>query len=449
MRPIWHRIAGAEAGCARRHLKGMALWWLVALPWPVVQLAAAAAPAHPAGWRCSCANQSLCSPLTRTPRAREKEVFGYYEDAYGDLGMRRLLASGTLTTIAACGGEDRLDDEHLCMAHAAGVRVVLGCEGCDVWGDTSTCVGHTDTTPYNFSNSSARAAYVRQLVTTNHDYGYDGISLDMEGGIATEQGDGLTALVAELRAGLPASAQLSFYSMCLVDDGHGHGLNAYPGYQMAALEQHIDFFFASCYGVCQSISPTPHRPTDPPGVAMSCAPLPQIEASMQVYPAPKSKIVLGLPWYAYDFVCANGTAPTQRLCNATADYEGHFSYLGTLSVLANGSTPKYRGLAVSTAGPQYDPRSGSPWFNFINESDRTVHQVWYEDPVSLGEKYQMAAKLELRGVGFYCASGSWPDRVMGSDAAIAAMWTSVRENFLQQPGQPTLAAHSDHHSGSV
>jgi hypothetical protein len=59
--------------------------------------------------------------------------------------------------------------------------------------------------------------------------------------------------------------------------------------------------------------------------------------------------------------------------------------------------------------------------------------VWYEDLVSLGEKYQLAAKLELRGVGFYCASGSWPDRVMGSDAAIAAMWTSVRENFLQQP----------------
>jgi di-N-acetylchitobiase len=387
----------------------------------------------PAGWRCACANRSLCQPLAATPRAREKEVFAYYEDDYGDLGMRRLLASGAVTTIAACGGADRLADEHLCLAHAAGVRVVMGCEGCDVWGDTTNCVGHTATVPYNFSNSSARAAFVRRLATANHDYGYDGVSLDIEGGISTAQGDGLTSLVAELRAALPASAQLSFYSMCLVDSPDGHGLRAYPGYQMAALEQHIDFFFLSCYGVCQSISPTPHRPGDAPGVAMSCAPLPQIQASMQVYPAAPSKIVLGLPWYAYDFVCAAGTRPTDRLCNATADFEGHFSYFGALAVLANGSTPRYNHLQATTK-VQYDPTTTSPWFNFQNLTDGLVHQVWYEDPRSLGAKYRMAARLQLRGVGFYCASGSWPDRVLGTDAEDEAMWRSVSENFLDPAG---------------
>ena len=59
----------------------------------------------------------------------------------------------------------------------------------------------------------------------------------------------------------------------------------------------------------------------------------QIEASMKKYPASPDKIVLGLPWYAYDFVCAEGTAPAARNCNATADYEGHFSYFGALQVL--------------------------------------------------------------------------------------------------------------------
>ena len=283
-----------------------------------------------AGWRCSCANQSLCRPLVASPRVREKEVLAYYEDNYGDAGVRRLLQNGQVTTIAACGGADMLLDEHLCMAHAAGVRVVLGCEGCDVWGSTATCVGHTDTVGYNFSNSSARGAFVRRLVAKNHDYGYDGISLDIEGGIPASQGDGLSALVTELRSALPSSSQLSFYSMCLVDDGHGHGLAAYPGYQMARLEAQIDFFFPACYGVCESLSPTPRRPDDPPGIAMSCAPLPQIEASMQVYPASPDKIVLGLPWYAYDFLCAEGTAESARLCNATAAFEGHFSYFGPL-----------------------------------------------------------------------------------------------------------------------
>jgi hypothetical protein len=79
----------------------------------------------PAGWLCRCTNQTLCSPLSATPRVREREVFAYYEDAYGLAGMERLLASGQVTTIAACGGDDRLIDDHLCMAHAAGVRVVM------------------------------------------------------------------------------------------------------------------------------------------------------------------------------------------------------------------------------------------------------------------------------------------------------------------------------------
>ena len=35
---------------------------------------------------------------------------------------------------------------------------------------------------------------------------------------------------------------------------------------------------------------------------------------------------------------------------------------------------------------------------------------------ALGAKYKMASSLGLRGVGFYCASGSWPDHVLGTDA---------------------------------
>ena len=111
-----------------------------------------------AGWRCRCANQSLCAPLSATPRVRQREVFAYYEDNYGVPGMTRLLASGQVTTIAACGGDDRLDDDHLCMAHAAGVRVVMGCEGCDVWGNTQRTVSGTPTRWATTSRTPAPAA---------------------------------------------------------------------------------------------------------------------------------------------------------------------------------------------------------------------------------------------------------------------------------------------------
>ena len=55
----------------------------------------------------------------------------------------------------------------------------MGCVGCVGWGNTETCVGHTDTVGYNFSNTSARAAFVDAVAAENRDYGYDGISLEL------------------------------------------------------------------------------------------------------------------------------------------------------------------------------------------------------------------------------------------------------------------------------
>jgi chitinase len=74
--------------------------------------------------------------------------------------------------------------------------------------------GHTNRTKFNFSDGAARAAYVRSWSGLVHDYGYDGLSLDMEGGIPSSQGDGLTALVQEFRRELGPAAQLSFATEC-------------------------------------------------------------------------------------------------------------------------------------------------------------------------------------------------------------------------------------------
>jgi hypothetical protein len=154
-----------------------------------VLLAASAVAGPPAGWKCHCANQSLCAPL-RTPKA-DKEVFAYYEDAWTRPDYKQtwedLFSGGTVTTIAACEGhvvqepgvaDARMSDEHLCYAHARGVRVVPACIGCDVWsgspGGLSRCPGHTDKVAYNFNDTAARAAYVKNWSAVVHDYGYDG-----------------------------------------------------------------------------------------------------------------------------------------------------------------------------------------------------------------------------------------------------------------------------------
>ena len=207
---------------------------------------------RPAGWRCQCANSSLCAPLTTPPA--DKEVFAYWEmpspSSTGLEGMEQLFTDSALvTTIAVCEGNWQqelaapvLPDELLCYAHGRGVRVVVGCVGCDVWSsDTHRCPGHSASTPYDFNDTAARKDYVEALSSYTHDQGYDGVSLDMEGGIAKEQESGLTALVQEVRASLPAAAQLSFASACLLTPK----ASSY-GYNWTALAEATDFLFPMC-----------------------------------------------------------------------------------------------------------------------------------------------------------------------------------------------------------
>ena len=69
----------------------------------------------------------------------------------------------------------------------------------------------------------------------------------------------------------------------------------------------------------------------------------------------------------------------------------------------------------------------APHFNYKvrdKKSGRdTVRQLWFDDPVSLAEKYSFAARLNLRGVGPY----RW-DQATGANAE--RMFAAIRENFV-------------------
>lgn len=163
---------------------------------------------------------------------------------------------------------------------------------------------------------------------------------------------------------------------------------------------------------------------------MSCAPLPQIEASMkvsarpafpycssllqltdssslrsssvQIYPAAPDKIVIGLPWwalhkapwlctccwlscadavtpcrrYAYDFLCEERTAKDAPAgCNAIGDYEGHFSYMG----LHN---------------PQFRPRPNDP--TATGSVDFGADSWGIVGVLERSKSWQRAARLSIR-----------------------------------------------------
>jgi len=110
------------------------------------------------------------------------------------------------------------------------------------------------------------------------------------------------------------------------------------------------------------------------------------------------KLVLGLPWYGYNYPC---TAFEDNVCKlkkvpfrgvSCSDAAGRqYCY----SVITSSFLP----LAIG--GRQYDKESFSPFFNY-KDSDGTMHQFWYDDVVSLKKKYSHGINdLGLRGLAFW------------------------------------------------
>lgn len=113
---------------------------------------------------------------------------------------------------------------------------------------------------------------------------------------------------------------------------------------------------------------------------------------------PPEKLVLGLPWYGYDYSCIATTGvdtchikrvPYQGAnCSDAAGKQIPYSTINDLL------------LSRSESGRNWDERSKSPYFDYIDAANQK-HQVWYDDPQSLGIKLQYAVEVGLKGAAVW------------------------------------------------
>jgi spore germination protein YaaH len=115
---------------------------------------------------------------------------------------------------------------------------------------------------------------------------------------------------------------------------------------------------------------------------------------------PREKLLLGLPWYGYDWP-VQGPA---RKANAS----------GT----ASSRTYAVAEPMASTYGKSFDQATKVPWFSYT--SGAPWRQVWYDDSQSLGLKYDLVNSRALGGIGIWALS---------YEGGRAEIWNGIKSAF--------------------
>lgn len=338
---------------------------------------------------CPCERAELCQPITQQ---RDFEVFVF------DVGGKTWKSYNwsMVTTVATFG---KYDAEFMCYAHSQGARVVL----------------KGDVTLSDIVDQDNRTAWIMDKVDLAKSQFMDGMNIDIEH--AVEEGSAeyyaLTALVKEsteaFHREIPGS-QVSFdvaWSPKCIDK---------RCYDYVAIAESCDLLFVMSYDEQSQIMGD--------CIAMANAPLHQTLDGYDQYLDLKidpKKIVMGVPWYGYDYPCLN--LSSEGICTIPK-----VPFRGAPCSDAAGTQKRYdwimKQVNNSSSGRLWDEKQWAPYFNYKDQSGQ-FHQVWYDDPQSICTKAEAVKAKGLRGIGM------WNGNILDySDEPVARQQTAMMWNAL-------------------
>ena len=296
---------------------------------------------------CPCKDAALCEPV-KTPQPTV-EVLGWSVST----GLWRHYDWEKVTTIGVFRAWDSDADEMLCYAHSKNVRVVLP-------GNFPVA---------NLTNKAARESFVRRMAEQARQLHTDGVNFDIEDAIeqSSPEREALVVLInstrTELRKQNPhaqITADVAWSPDCI--DGRC--------YDVKAMAEVTDYLAVMSYDERSQIRPPQ------PCVAMSNSPATMTFDGVRKYieaGVPASKLVLGQPWYGYNYPCESFDAATSTCtiakvpfrgapCSDAAGKEYSFSWI-------------QRNLKESGATRLWNATQLSPFYNFVDKSDGKHHQV--------------------------------------------------------------------------
>jgi di-N-acetylchitobiase len=277
-----------------------------------------------------------------------------------------------LTTIATSYQDPKL----ICYAHARNVRVVY-----------LSSLNSSELSDVNY-----REKWVTDQIKLVKETYADGINLDFEGPIAqdSQMRDDFSLIIRNLnnrmKNQIPGS-QLS------IDVGWAPGCIDGRCYDVHTIAQYVDLMMVMSYDESSQVMG--------PCIAMANSPPIKTFQGILEYinnGIPRDKLVMGMPWYGYDYPCLRINSAGE--CElASAPFRGIACSDAVGKEIGYGSI--YPDMVKSSlTGRVFNNTFKTPMFNY-KTSNGALHQVWYDDPESLGIKFHYAAQSKLRGLAVW------------------------------------------------
>ncbi|MDQ6949514.1 MAG: glycosyl hydrolase family 18 protein [Actinomycetota bacterium] len=334
------------------------------------------------------------------------DVSGLSTIAYFGLDV---AANGSLVTTGSgwSAFQSPALEDLIARAHRARTRVVLVAKTFD------PAVLHALS-----ADPSAANRLTAELAAAVVSKGMDGVNLDFEGPGAGDRVSFTTflrGLAYQLhRVDRNWQVSLDTFASAALDST---GLIDVP-----ALASSMDAFFVMAYDMNSSLTPTPTAPLSGQGWNDTQAMLSYLAV------IPGAKVILGIPFYGYEWPTTTGTAG--------------------VPALGTGHPVTYGEIAAAGHAVQWDAAAAVAWTAYRDGSGQWW-QAYFDDPQSVALKVQLADKLGLAGVGVWALGMDGGDRTMmsallGRASPVKAIAPNVRTTpaLLNVPSPPPVALSS-------
>ncbi|XP_001627848.2 di-N-acetylchitobiase [Nematostella vectensis] len=351
--------------------------------------------------KCPCKEESLCEPITRPP-GKECLVWTTTPNVWRKTDFN---APGyNWSKITTIGMFREWDDELFCTAHSKGVRVVL-VSGFPV---------------EKLSNSQVRKDWIKNKTTEAKENFADGINIDIEGPI--EKGSKEVTLLTKLVNNVAKAFRKEFkHTQISFDAAWSPDCIDGRCYDLKAIVDIVDFMVIMAYDQQSQIK-------EGPCIAKANSPYSQTLEGVQQYlklNISSNKLVLGLPWYGYDYPCEE-IDEKNDIC-----FIKKVPFRGVNCSDAAGTQIPYATvndllMTRTDTGRKWSLKSLSPYF-WYSDHVGNPHQVWYDDPSSLTFKYRIANMLDLKGVAIWNADLLDYSGLMRANVQTQDMWNKLHQ----------------------